>query len=244
MKTSLLSVCCGAAVAASLVFASVALSSEPAKPTKDLAKDTMNKAKDAAKDAMKKTQDAVKDAAKEAMPGADEMMPPSAVEYMEVTEHHKRLESWVGEWNIASKWYAAEGVPPVENTMTATTKSMMGGRYFVEKVTGKLSFGEGSPAMDFEGMSVFGYDNHKKMHWSTWMDNMATGMWMETGSCSEDGKVITTEGENYNSMVGQMQKTKSISTVIDADNRKLEMWGPGEDGKMMKVMEMTYTRKK
>jgi hypothetical protein len=33
-------------------------------------------------------------------------------------------------------------------------------------------------------------------------------------------------------------------TLVDADHHTLEMWTPGPDGKMFKMMEIAYSRKK
>lgn len=241
MNGKLMSICCGVALVSVLAVAPLAF----VRADQNSSQDAINKAKEAGKKAAKDAEDAAKklvEKAKEQTGMGDEGMPASMAEYMEVTEHHKRLAQWVGEWDITSKFFMGPDMPPIENKMKAVTKSMMGGRYFVEKVTGQISMGDGAPPMEFEGMSVMGYDNHKKKHFSTWMDNMSTGMWMEWGTCSEDGKVITSSGENFNSMTGTMEKTTSICTIIDEDNRTLEMFGPGPDGSRVKTMEMHYKR--
>lgn len=241
-----MALCCSATA---LALAVVVYAGEPAKPAKDVkdaAKDAAKQVKDAAKEAAKDVKDAAKgavDKAKE-MTEADGGMPPSMASYMEVSDHHKKLAEWVGEWDITSKFWIDPSMPPQENKMVASTKATMGGRYFIEKVSGKLMMGPGEPPMDFEGMSMFGYDNHKKMHFSTWCDNMTTGLWMEWGTCSADGKVLTLEGENYDSMEDKMKKTRSVTTIIDANNRKMEMFTLGADGKAVKTMELVYVRKK
>ena len=39
-------------------------------------------------------------------------------------------------------------------------------------------------------------------------------------------------------------KVDSKMTVTDKDHHTMEMWGPGPDGKMYKMMEIKYSRKK
>ncbi len=164
--------------------------------------------------------------------------------YMTPGEHHKHLAQWVGEWDLKVVMWQAPGMPPSESKATSSAKAMMDGRFVVEKVKGEFSMEEGAPPMQFEGMALMGYDNHKKKYFSHWLDNMGTGCMTEWGTCSGDGKVLTTEGETYNPMAGGVVKTKSVATIVNDNTRKLQMWGPGPDGKMFQSMEITYTRKK
>lgn len=244
MKCQMLCWCCGTMIAATAAFTPFALAADQSKPAtdqaKDVAKDAMKKGQDAAKDAVKKGTDA----AKEAMGGGeDPEMMKRWMDFATPGEHHKHLEQWAGEWNGKVVMYMAPGEPPIENKMTASTKVVMGGRYVIEKVQGTLDMGDGNPS-PFEGMSTMGYDNHKKQYFSTWIDNMGTGIMEEWGTCDGSGKVLTSEGKTYDPMIGSERASKSIATVVDADTRKLEMFAPGPDGKMFKNMEITYTRKK
>lgn len=247
----LLAVLCGGAVAITLLVAApVAMSRDQSDHTKqmnDAAKDAAKQAKDAAK----KAGDAAKDAAKDAVKNATGMpeMTPEMMEAQKrfednsaVTDHHKHLAKCEGEWDIASKFWMDPNAPAQEAKMQATAKMAMGGRYLIEKVSGEIDMGAGPEK--FEGMSTTGYDNYKKMYFSTWMDNNMTGMWEEWGTCSEGEKVLTMEGKNYDPWVGAERATKSVSTFIDANTRKFEMFQPGPDGKMFKQMELIYTRKK
>jgi mRNA-degrading endonuclease YafQ of YafQ-DinJ toxin-antitoxin module len=225
--------CTGAAIAAIAVApAMLVYAGDPVKDAKQAQKDAKDTAKQAQKDA------------KDAMPGMDPSMEKAMMEYMTPNENHQMLAKWAGEWEITTRWFMSEGAPPVENKATSTCKMVMDGRYLVEKVQGEMKMDPNAPAEKFEGMAMMGYDNHAKKFFSHWIDNMGTGCMTEWGTASADGKSITTEGENYNPMVGKMTKTKSVATLVDDNNRKLEMWGPGMDGKTMKVMEILYKRKK
>lgn len=183
--------------------------------------------------------------------GSPPDMPPEMLEAMNrwkdfatPGEHHNHLQQWVGEWNITVSYRMTPDAPAEENTMTAVSKSVMGGRYIIEKVSGEVMGPDGQGMVPFEGMSIMGYDNHKKQYFSTWMDNMSTSLMQEWGTCDGTGKVLTTEGRGYDPMSGSERASKSIATVIDADSRRLEMFVPGPDGNMFKQMEIAYTRKK
>jgi hypothetical protein len=119
---------------------------------------------------------------------------------------------------------------------TAERRWTMGGRYVEERFKGEF-FG-----MPFEGIGYSGYDNVKKQYWSTWMDNMSTGMMTSTGA--HEGKVWTYQGTMADPMTGKDTALTSKVTLTDADHHTMEMWGPAPDGKNFKMMEIVYSRKK
>ncbi len=154
---------------------------------------------------------------------------------------HKHLEQWAGDWNLVVKSWMAPDAPVEESKATASSKLIMGGRYLVEKVNG--SWDMGGQIMEFEGMAIMGFDNQKQQFFSLWFDNFGTGLMEQWGTGTPDGKSITTAGRTFNPMVGSEVDVKSITRVIDAKTRSMEMWMPGPDGKMFKHMEIAYTRK-
>lgn len=213
---------------------------------KDAAKDAVKDAKKAVEDAAKKAKegvkDAVKDAAGNAGHGDEQKMMEEMMKGMQPGAMHAWLKGWEGQWECVIKSYWSPGAPPEESKSSVVSTMIMGGRYLEEKVTGSFDM-PGAGAMQFEGRSIVGYDNAGKKFNTFWIDNFGTGFWFESGTVDAAGKVLTTEGENFDPMVNANVKTKSVATVVDHDHRTLEMWGPGPDGKMFKKMEIAYTRK-
>ncbi len=160
--------------------------------------------------------------------------------YAAVNEHHAFLAKWEGDWNLHMKHWMSPEMPPMENASTASSKMVMGGHFLIEKVKGELDMGDGNMT-PFEGMAIIGFDNHKQQFFSTWIDNMSTGMMEEWGE--RKGDTIVTHGEAYNPMFGAVVKSKSIATIVDANTRRLEMFTTPPNGKPFKMMEITYTRK-
>ncbi|MFM9956448.1 MAG: DUF1579 domain-containing protein [Phycisphaerales bacterium] len=255
LKRSLMLVACSG-VCASVLLAQGGMPSTPPMPSKDQVTDqTKDAAKDAMEQAKKKAEEMKKqaeEAAKKAMGGGDgkpaagsgmpdEKMMAEMMKGMSPGPMHEWLKKWEGNWDLAAKAYMSPGAPPSEMKMTSEATMSMGGRFLIEKVSGQIDMGMGPAA--FEGVSTMGYDNYQKKFVSTWYDNMSTGIMIETGTVDATGKVLTSEGENWNMALGKMTKTKSVATIIDDKTRTLEMWSPGPDGKMMKNMEITYTRK-
>jgi hypothetical protein len=45
-------------------------------------------------------------------------------------------------------------------------------------------------------------------------------------------------------MTGKSADMKEKISIVDNDHHVFEMWTPGPDGKMFKMMEINYSRKK
>jgi hypothetical protein len=154
-------------------------------------------------------------------------------------EHHKRLGQMAGKWKTSGQ-LMMPGQPPVEMGGTMEASWILGGRYLQELHTGSFM---GQP---FEGRSLDGYDNMTKEYFSTWVDNMGTGVLVYRGSCDDPCKVLTETAEGPDPMTGKVMKTKNVTTFVDPDTYRFEMYmvGGGKDGQDMKVMEMTAKRVK
>jgi len=149
---------------------------------------------------------------------------------------HKKLDAFAGSWNVKSTFWMMPGADPASMDGTAENHWIMGGRYLEQRFNGNWM------GMPFEGIGYTGYDNVKKQYWSTWMDNSTTSMMTSTGTM--DGKTFSFTGSMSDPMTGKDSRADSKITITDADHHTMEMWGPGPDGKMFKMMEITYSRKK
>ena len=151
---------------------------------------------------------------------------------------HKAMANLVGTWETTMKSYMDPSGTPTEQKGMSTFTSVMDGRYIMEKAEGEFM---GQP---FHGMGTFGYDNGTKKYVSTWVDNMGTGIMTGTGTSSDGGKTINMTTRGYDAMSGKEQEYRSVMHIMSADQYHFEMYGPGPDGKEMKMMEITYNRKK
>jgi Protein of unknown function (DUF1579) len=151
-------------------------------------------------------------------------------------EGHKKLEPFVGSFDVKVTSWMAPGAPPAESSGSAEDRWVLGGRYVQEMFDGQFM---GQP---FSGIGYTGYDNIKKAFVSTWMDNMSTAIMMTKGSM--EGNTMTSSGTMDDPMSGKSQTMNNKVTVLDKDHHTMEMWGPGPDGKAFKMMEISYARKK
>ena len=151
---------------------------------------------------------------------------------------HKLLEKYTGEWTIHTKLWMDPSGDPVESDGTGTAKWIMGGRYVEMNIRATMM------GQLFEGRSINGYDNIKKCYNGFWIDNMGTGMTLTTGTAAADGKSLTSTGKIDDPFAGKTgQDVKFVDRFVSADEIVSEMYIKA-DGKEVKVMEMTYKRKK
>jgi uncharacterized protein DUF1579 len=153
-------------------------------------------------------------------------------------EAHKKLASMVGTWDAKLKMYPmSPGAPVQESSGVSKNKWVLGGRWIQQTYAGKFM---GKP---FSGIGYTGYDNVKKQYVGTWMDTMSTSVMTSAGSTTDD-KTYEFDSSVDDPMTGKPMTMKEKMTVIDKNHQLFEMWTPGPDGKMMKMMEITYTRRK
>jgi len=149
---------------------------------------------------------------------------------------HKTMAGMVGAWDTVVKSYSEPATPETKGTSTFT--SIMDGRYIQENAEGNFM------GMPFDGIGTFGYDNARKKYVGSWVDNMGTGIMLSWGTSDDGGKTINWSGKATDPMTGTEQSYRSVMHKMTDDQYHFEMYGPGMDGKEMKMMEITYNRRK
>ena len=150
---------------------------------------------------------------------------------------HKGLAGMVGNWDATVKMWQAPDAPPQVSKGTSKNTAVLGGRWIQQNYTGEFM------NMPFNGIGYTGYDNVSKHYVGTWMDSMSTGMMSSTGDAEGDNAYSFTS-TMPDPMSGKNVEMKTKVTIVNKDKHVMEMWGPAPDGKMFKMMEITYTRKK
>ena len=153
-------------------------------------------------------------------------------------EHHKHLGVLEGKWALT---LTSEGAPGGEATETkgkANYRWILGNRYLVEEVETEF-FGQ-----KMEWMGIYGYSNIEKKYTGTWHDNFGTDTERGEGQCSDDGKVISFDGEMPNPMGEGKQTFKWVINLKEKDKMSITMYMPGPDGKDAKMLEIAGTREK
>jgi hypothetical protein len=177
-------------------------------------------------------------------PNPQEMMK-QMMDLAKLNDNHKLLTDLDGNWNYAIKFWMSPdpNAKPQESKGTATRKSVMGGRYVVMDVTGKMQMpGEDGKMKDmqFKGMAVEGYDNVKKKFVASWVDNMGTGIAFSEGTYDPTSKTFTYNME-MEPVPGMKSQVREVLKVPDNNHMMLE-WYENQGGQEKKTMEINYTR--
>lgn len=149
----------------------------------------------------------------------------------------KKLAASNGTWKEEISMWMQPGTDPMKSTGMVKNEMIMGGRYQQSTFTGDFM------GMPFQGLSITGYDNARKVFVNTWVDNMGTGIMNSEGVMLPDGKSIEFRGKTTDPMTGNMMDFREVFTFVDKDHQKMEMYmtqGVTES----KNMEILFTRTK
>ena len=177
-------------------------------------------------------------------PNPQEMMK-QMIELSKLNENHRLLSSLDGNWNFTIKtWMNPDpNAKPQESNGTATRKTVMGGRYVMMDVNGRMQMpGEDGKMKDvqFKGMGLEGYDNMKKKFVSSWIDNIGTGIQSSEGTYDPATKTLTYTSE-MEPLPGMKSQTRELIKIADNNHMTLE-WYENHGGQEKKTMEINYTR--
>lgn len=161
----------------------------------------------------------------------------NAQEYMTPGPMQKMLASWAGDWNGEITMWMAPGAPPEKMNVTTNNKSIMNGLYLESNDAGTMM------GMPFMGRSIMGYNNHKKVFQSMWIDNFGSGVIMMEGPWDEAAKTITIKGMMTDPSTKAETEMKQVIKIVDDNTQVWEMYVTA-DGKEFKNMEIKSTRKK
>ena len=151
-------------------------------------------------------------------------------------EAHQKMAQAVGDYTLEVKSWHAPGTEPTIEAGTATRKMILDGRVLVEDVSSSMM---GQP---FTGHGLHGYDNTSGKYWGTWNDSMSTGVMVSEGTCDAD-QACTFTGSWIDPVKKETVTSRMTTRWTSPTVEVFEMHGPGPDGKEMKMMEITYTKK-
>ncbi len=168
----------------------------------------------------------------------EQVMMKKWMEYSTPGKYHKDLEYFTGKWTAVSKMWMKPGDKPIESKGTQRGRMIMDGRFLIEHMSGS------SMGINFTGMSVRGYDNLNKKFVGYWIDSTATGVFPFEGSIDKTGKIRTDTAVWDDFMTGGKQNVKMVTTIIDDNTYKFEMFMKPVKAPEYKSMEMLYSRVK
>lgn len=149
---------------------------------------------------------------------------------------HQTLAATAGTYDLNIKSWHEAGGSAHEETGTATRMMSLDGRVRVENVKSSMM------GAAYTGHGMMGYDNVSGKYWSTWNDSMSTGLLLSEGTCDATNACTFTGSWNDPIMKGPVT-SRMTSRWTSPTTEVFEMYAPGKDGKELKMMEITYTKK-
>jgi hypothetical protein len=151
---------------------------------------------------------------------------------------HRDLRLLVGTFSVLGKTWADPSSLPSEFVGTSINTMVLGDRY-LQLMLAAVSQGEIVSAIDYVG-----YDTVMKKLVMTAMDSGSTGMEWYTGTADATGTNWTFNGTVADPLSGKPSPIEIRVSVANTGNGFVsQLWGPGPDGKMFKMMEIQYSRK-
>jgi hypothetical protein len=150
---------------------------------------------------------------------------------------HQALALAVGTYDLKIKSWHEPGAPAMEDTGTATRAMALGGRVLVEELSSSMM------GMPYTGRGMMGFDNVSGKYWSTWNDSMSTGIVISEGTCDAASRACNFTGTWNDPIKKAPVKARMTARWTSPTTEIFELYGPGRDGKEMKMLEIVYTKK-
>ncbi len=151
-------------------------------------------------------------------------------------EQHEWLAQLAGEFDLTATMWSEPSAEPAVSKGTSVIEAIFGGRYMREKMSMEFD------GMMMEGLSFTGYDKIRGSYFSTWGDNMSTGLMLLSGDKDDRGRLVMT-GIYRDPLTKKDVPVRSVTIFGNEDGHVFEYYEtrPGMDE--FKTMEITYARR-
>jgi uncharacterized protein DUF1579 len=157
------------------------------------------------------------------------------------SEHHAKLEAFVGSWDVTTKFWMAPGAPPQVNTGTSEIKWILGGRFIQEDFQSTMQM-PGAEPQAFQGVGITGYDNAKGQYTGTWADTMSTTALSSVGQFDDSTQTLSLSSSFDCPMAGPCDMRMTIRAV-GPDEVLLQGFKTAKGQEEARYMEITYKRR-
>jgi Protein of unknown function (DUF1579) len=150
---------------------------------------------------------------------------------------HKKLQPFVGDWDVTLRLWTDPSQPPAELKGSAERRWILGGRFVQETFKGDF---DGNP---FEGMSVLGYDSAQKKFTNTRYCGLSSTASSSLVTCDGSGTTFRCTTEEVCPLSGEKIKGRD-EVIVESNDRIVTNVFKTFDGQEAKVMEIVSVRKK
>ncbi len=138
---------------------------------------------------------------------------------------------WMGRNQSAGSKYSA-WVPSSQRSW------VLGGRFVQMMLNGD------TPNAPFSGTGHIAFDNVTRNYQAAWMDTGSTAITLYTGKLDASGKAALMKGSMPNALTGKPSPVELRMTIQPDGSHLTQLWGHGKGAKMVKLMELQYTKVK
>jgi len=177
------------------------------------------------------------DEKKQELSEEDKKMMELLEKYSTPGEYHKHLDYFVGKWQSFVKMFGEPGSEPMTHKQEITVKWILGGRYLRAHLKGVMM------GRSYDVFVFTGYNNYSEKVFAIQLSTMDTGYFISSGTLSKDGKLRAETGIMDDYFTGKKVKVKAVTTLLDKDKYKYDLYTIDAEGKETKSMEIIYTRK-
>ena len=148
---------------------------------------------------------------------------------------HKQLAAGAGTWDAVLETMGPDG-KAAQSKGVSERRVGPGGFWLIDDFKADMM------GMPFTGHGVLGYDPVRKVYVQSWVDAMTPILMTMEGTFDKAGKVLTMTGMGPGPD-GKPVKMRLTTTMTDANTEVFEMFSAGPDGKEMRMLKITYTRR-
>ena len=150
-------------------------------------------------------------------------------------EPHERLAEMAGEWTGQVETWAVPGMEPMVSVSSVVREMTLDGRVIEERWSGEMM------GMPFQGHGRTGYNNVTEDYWSTWTDNVSTGLMTFTGQYDAESDRYEFTGSYVDPVSKQTVDTRSVSHSPESGKEIMEMFET-RGGEEIMTMRITLTK--
>jgi len=151
---------------------------------------------------------------------------------------HQVFKMDEGTWDATVEIVPGPGAPPMTSKGVEVNTIGCGGLCMITDFKGEAM--TGTP---FHGHGMATWDVVKKKYVGSWTDSMSQGLAIGESTWDPAAKQFTGAMEGPD-MTGKVVRTRSLVQYGANGTRVFTAYAPGPDGKEMRVMRITYTRRK
>ncbi len=156
-----------------------------------------------------------------------------------VTDHHRALSPFAGEFTAEVKFWMGPGEPRVWAGVMVNEWDL-GGTFLKQTYTGDSD--PNAPFSIFEGRGYWGFNTTTGRYEGFWIDTASTMMQTETGEYDPSNRRWTMHSAFIHPETGAPMTKRSVFTLLSDDEHLIESFYLTPDGGEFKVMEIRFVR--